>query len=353
MNIVKQWFHDHFSDPQVVILALVLVFGIGVVLTIGDMIAPVIASVVIAFLLDGVIKPLQRVHVPRFVAVGVVFSLFMIFLGVVLFGLLPLLTTQLAQFIKELPGFIAQGQTALLQLPEKYPAFISEAEVRNLMASIGAQLTVYGQKLVTFSLSSLGSLFSFIIYLVLMPIMVFFFLKDKNMILAWGRAFLPEDHSLASRVWQDVNRQIGNYVRGKVWEIMIIWGTTYVTLLLIGMDYAMLLGFLVGLSVIIPYIGATVVTIPVAVLAYFQWGWGTDFGVAVLCYTVIQILDGNLLVPILLSEVVDLHPIAIITAILVFGGFWGLWGVFFAIPLATVVQAVLNAWPNRVKEDKG
>jgi len=347
MNIVRQWFHDHFSDPQVVILALVLVFGVGVVLTIGDMLAPVIASVVIAFLLDGVIKPLERLHLPRLVAVAVVFSLFMIFLGLVLFGLLPLLTNQVAQFIRDLPEFIARGQASLLQLPKTYPALISEEAVRNLMASTGSQLTVYGQKLVTFSLSSIGSIFSFIIYLVLMPIMVFFFLKDKKMILAWARAFLPEDHSLASLVWQDVNRQIGNYVRGKIWEIMIIWSATYVTLLLLGMDYAMLLGFLVGLSVIIPYIGATVVTIPVAALAYFQWGWGTDFGVAVLAYTIIQVLDGNLLVPILLSEVVNLHPIAIITSILVFGGFWGLWGVFFAIPLATLVQAVLNTWPTR------
>lgn len=353
MNIVKQWFHDHFSDPQVVILALVLVFGVAVVLTVGDMIAPVIASMVIAFLLDGVIKSLENLGVPRFLAVGGVFSAFMIFLGVVLLGLLPLLINQLTQFFKELPGFISQGQAALLQLPEQYPTFISEAEVRNLMSSIGAQLTFYGQRLLTFSLASLGSVFTFIIYLVLMPIMVFFFLKDKKMILAWGRAFLPEDHNLASRVWQDVNRQIGNYVRGKVWEIMIVWGATYMTLLFIGMDYAMLLGFLVGLSVIIPYIGATVATFPVAVLAYFQWGWGADFGVAVLAYTIIQVLDGNLLVPILLSEVVDLHPIAIITAILVFGGVWGLWGVFFAIPLATLVQAVLNAWPNRGNREKG
>jgi len=96
--------------------------------------------------------------------------------------------------------------------------------------------------------------------------------------------------------------------------------------------------------VLVPYIGATVVLFPVILMGFFQFGWSPDFMSIVIGYAVIQLLDGNLLAPLLLSEVVNLHPVAVITAILVFGGFWGLWGVFFAIPLATLVQAVLRAW---------
>jgi putative permease len=103
--------------------------------------------------------------------------------------------------------------------------------------------------------------------------------------------------------------------------------------------------------VIIPYVGAAVVTVPVGLVAYFQWGWGAQFGWVLFAYGVIQALDGYLLVPLLFSEVVDLHPVAIIIAILVFGGLWGFWGVFFAIPLATLVQAVLNAWPKKRREE--
>jgi putative permease len=64
-------------------------------------------------------------------------------------------------------------------------------------------------------------------------------------------------------------------------------------------------------------------------------------------YLVIQVLDGNVLVPLLFSEAVNLHPVAIVIAVLFFGGVWGLWGVFFAIPLATMVNALLSAWPAR------
>jgi putative permease len=114
-----------------------------------------------------------------------------------------------------------------------------------------------------------------------------------------------------------------------------------------GLQFAMLLGLMVGLSVVVPYIGAAVVTLPVAIVALFQWGWSSEFMWLMIAYSIIQAIDGNILVPLLFSEVVDLHPIAIIVAVLVFGGLWGFWGVFFAIPLATVVQAILKAWSRR------
>jgi len=112
------------------------------------------------------------------------------------------------------------------------------------------------------------------------------------------------------------------------------------------LQYALLLAVLTGLSVLIPYIGAAAVTIPVALVALFQWGPTADFYYVLLAYGIIQALDGNLLAPLLFSEVVNLHPVAIIVAILVFGGLWGFWGVFFAIPLATLINAVLRAWPG-------
>ncbi|MCV6605847.1 MAG: AI-2E family transporter, partial [Porticoccaceae bacterium] len=139
---------------------------------------------------------------------------------------------------------------------------------------------------------------------------------------------------------------MANYVRGKAVEIVIVGVVTYIVFLILGVNYAALLGLLVGFSVVIPYIGAALVTIPVAMVGYFQWGWGGDFMWLMLAYGVIQFLDGNVLVPLLFSEAVNLHPVAIILAVLVFGGFWGVWGVFFAIPLATLVKALYNAWPR-------
>mgnify|MGYP001127647543 CR=1 FL=1 len=115
--------------------------------------------------------------------------------------------------------------------------------------------------------------------------------------------------------------------------------------------FCCLMAVLVGFSVLIPYIGAFVVTIPVIGVALFQFGAGTEFWSCFAVYLIIQGLDGNLLVPLLFSEAVNLHPLVIILSVIIFGGLWGFWGVFFAIPLATLVQAVIHAWPDTVAVD--
>jgi putative permease len=151
---------------------------------------------------------------------------------------------------------------------------------------------------------------------------------------------------LAGVVWQEMNQQITNYIRGKVLEMVAVGFVTWLAFLLLGLNYSLLLAVLVGISVLIPYIGAMVVTIPVIGVGLFQWGLGSDFWTMIAIYLVIQALDGNVLVPILFSEAVNLHPLVIILSVVIFGGMWGFWGVFFAIPLATLVKAVVRAWPE-------
>jgi putative permease len=346
MENIRNWFNRHFSNPQVVTLALVLIVGFALVLFLGNMLAPVLASVVIAYLLEGVVRPLEARGVRRTLAVTLVFVVFLAVLVFMLFGLLPLLSHQLTQFVQQLPDMIARGHKSLLLLPERYPNFISAEQITQLIASVRAEVGALGQRALSLSVASVVGLVILLVYVILVPMLVFFFLKDKQHILAWISGYLPRERALSTAVWHDVDLQIGNYIRGKVWEILIVGAVTYVTFKLMGLQYSALLATLVGLSVLIPYIGATVATIPVALVAYFQWGWGADFAWIMVAYLIIQALDGNVLVPLLFSEVVDLHPIAIIVAVLLFGGIWGFWGVFFSIPLATLVQAVLKAWPR-------
>ena len=164
--------------------------------------------------------------------------------------------------------------------------------------------------------------------------------------MAWVLSFLPKDRSALDDIGRQMNLQIAKYVRGKGIEIVIVGLVSYVAFAWFDLNYTALLALLVGLSVIVPYVGATLVTVPVLLVALLQFGITTEFYWVVGLYLVIQILDGNVLVPVLFSEAVDLHPVAIIIAILVFGGLWGVWGVFFAIPLATVVNVLLVSWPE-------
>ena len=350
MQVLTNWFKRYFSDPQVVSLALSLVIGFAVVLTMGDMLAPVLASLVIAYLLEGLVSAMERVGVPRLLAVLFVFLVFLLFVVLVMFGLLPLLSRQVTELFQRLPSMISSGQQELMLLPQRYPDLVSPEQIQEVMGVIRSEIAAFGQTVLSMSLASVVGVITLAVYLILMPLLVFFFLKDKRLILVWVSQFLPRHRSIAKQVWRDVDRQIGNYVRGKFFEIIIVWAASFVTFSWFRLDYALLLGVLVGLSVIVPYVGAAVVTFPVLVIAWFQWGWGADFLWLAGSYFVIQALDGNVLVPLLFSEVVNLHPVAIIVAILVFGGLWGFWGVFFAIPLATLVQAVIRAWPKHPLE---
>ena len=347
MELLKDWFKRSFSDPQVVILGLFLLIFFAVIVGLGAWLAPMFASIVIAYLLEAVVNRLQRMGMPRMPAVIIVFLLFLTALFFLLFGLIPIVSRQLTQLVQQFPAYITQGQELLKALPENYPELISVEQTESIIAQLGQEVANLGQSLLGWSLASVASIIGLVVYLVLVPVLVFFVLKDKDLMIGWITERMPKDRSLVNRVWVESEAQIANYLRVKVVEIIIVGAVTYITFMVLGLEYEALLATLVGFSVLVPYVGAAVVNVPIALVAYFQFGWGWDFGWVMIAYAIIQALDGNLLVPLLFSEVVNMHPVAIILAILVFGGLWGFWGIFFAIPLATFVKAVINAWPRK------
>ena len=346
LTLFQSWFKRYFSDPQIITLVFLLLTGLLTILFLGSMLIPVFVSIIIAYLLEGIVQRLERFKIKRKISVLIVTILFMTCLILAMVGLFPLLTKQVALFIQELPNMLTKGQTIVLTLFEEHPNLMKQLNIDSFIKGLGAELTSQGQILLSFSLAGVRSIITIIVYLVLVPLLVFFFLKDKSVILKWMASFVPDDRYLSTVVWNDVNQQISNYVRGKIWEILIVWGISYTVFVLLELKFALLISFFVGLSVLIPYIGATIMVFPVALVAFFQWGLVAESAYVVGAYAVIQALDGNLLVPLLLSEVVNLHPVAIIVSILVFGGLWGLWGLFLAIPLATLVHAVIKAWKS-------
>ncbi len=351
LDIVKTWFNKHFSDPQAVLLAVYILAGIGLILVWGDILAPILASVIIAYMLEGLVRKITALGIPRIVAVVFSFLTFLAFVTLLLFGLIPLVSKQLSQLIREFPEILNRVQQLIMTIPEKYPLF-PQGQIEEMLANFNQELVNFMQKMLTVSLASVVDAFTLLVYLVVVPLLVFFLLKDKQVIIKWFCRFMPEDRGLAYKVWKDVDVKMGNYIRGKMLEILIVGVATFIPLKLMGLNYAATLSLFVGLSVIIPYVGAVAVTIPVALIAWFQWGPSSEFIYLMAAYLIVQALDGNLLVPLLFSEVVNMHPAAIIIAVLFFGGLWGVWGVFFAIPLATLIQAVINAWPSIQPHEK-
>jgi putative permease len=330
------------ADQQLVMLLASLFIIFALLLLLGDVLAPLVVAIALAYVLDGIIDLLNRCRIPRIVAVTVVVSGVLLLVLFALLTILPLLTDQVGSLIAQTPQFVGSLRESLQTLHANYASWVNPDYLQQMLASAASQIQEWGGRLLSFSLASIPGLITLLVYAVLVPVLVFFLLKDKGDIVQWTQRFLPQERSLLQRVWSEVDIQIGNYIRGKVWESVIVGVAMWMAYEVMGHDYALLLGTLTGISVWIPFVGAAIVTIPVILLSLFQWGWSEMMFYGMLAYTVIQLVDANIIVPWIFSEMVSLHPIAIVVAVLVFGSFWGVLGVFIAIPMAALVQSVLT-----------
>ena len=345
IKVLRNWMDRYLSDEEAILFALLLIGFFALIIWLGQPLAPVFTAVILAFIMQGGVERLMGLGLGKLSSVMVVFlSTILAFVGF-LVGVVPALFQQAENFLSELPNLILTVQVQLENLAQRYPQYFNPEQISQLINQAGQQISGLGQWVLSFSLESLPGLIGLLIYLVLVPILVFFFLKDADLILGSIGKMLPDRRPIMAQVWVEMKAQVSNYVRGKFLEILIVGIVSYLAFAFMDLRYAGLLALLVGLSVVVPYIGAAVVTIPVAAVAFVQWGWSSEFYWLLGIYALIQALDGNVLVPLLFSEVVNLHPVAIIVAVLLFGGIWGFWGVFFAIPLATLFKAVVSAWP--------
>ncbi len=347
MQGIIEWLRRRLEDTEQVMLLLSLLGIFGLLMLVGDILAPLIVAIALAYVLDGVVQLLQNCRIPRLAAIALVGSGAMLLVLFALLAVIPLLTEQIGHLVMQVPDLVNDLRAFLHGLRENYAAWINPEYLQQVVAAVAGQVQKWGSNLLSVSLASIPGIITVLVYVVLVPVLVFFLLKDKELLMHWAQGFLPRERTLLNQVWGEVDVQIGNYIRGKFWEMLVVGIATWLGLLYFGHQYALLLGALTGVSVWIPFVGIALVSIPVVLLSFFQWGWSETAAYALLVYAVIQALDANVLVPLLFSEVVNLHPIAIVVAILVFGSLWGITGVFIAIPMAALVQSVLKVLMQR------
>lgn len=350
LSFIQRWYKERFSDPQAVTLVFILLMCAGLIYFGAELLAPIFVALSLAFLLDWPVVQMGRIGINRTTGASLVLVLFIGLVLLLVLGLVPSIWRQGVSLIAELPSMLDKGLHLAEGLAQKYPQIVPpeqfDAMVDQLRRLLDTEhLFDLGRHLLGYS----ASLLVLMVYAILVPMLMFFFLKDKDELIHGAKRFIPANRQLAGKVWDEMHQQIFNYIRGKVIEIVVVGVASYIFFAVMDMRYAALLGVLTGLSVLIPYVGATLVTLPIALVAFFQWGFTSDFAYLMIGYGIIQALDGNVLVPLLFSDAVDLHPVIIIAAVLVFGGLWGVWGVFFAIPLASLIKAVINAWPAQTQ----
>ena len=340
-----------FSNEETIIFSLVILLFFLVISFFGSIITPFMISIVVAYLLVGMQKKIQSYDVSANVALIITFSIFIITGAALLIWLVPLLYIQLQAFILDVPNLINNFLDFISGLPAKFPDLVSSEQISIFFQAVSEEVNAIAQNIVKSSISGIQSAITFLLYIILFPILVYFFLFDRKNIIEGFIKIIPGKREMLTNIWAEMDIQLSNYVRGKTIEIFIVGIAAAIIFVSLGLKYSALLSVLVGLSVIIPFVGAFLVTIPIVVVGLLQFGLGTEFYLLIGLYLLLQALDGNLLVPIIFSETVKLHPVVIILAVFIFGSMFGFWGVFFSIPIATFIKAVWNAWPSSPNSD--
>ena len=347
LKFFKDWYNTHLTDPNQVALALLILFITLITYVLLATVVPILVAIILAYMLEGIVKSVsEKYNLQRTSAVLSIYISFLILSFMTVIILVPLMLNQISLFIKSLPSMLERGKDLLISSSNSQFSLFSQSQISEILSAINSEITMLGSSIISFSLSSAGSLVETIVYIIIVPIIIFFLLYDKDSINDWFKKFFPEKLDLSRKAYAELDLKLGNYIRCKLIEIIIVWVASTFFFAVLGLNYSLLLGFLCGISVIIPYVGAIAVTIPIMVVAFFQWGTSSDFWYVIIAHTLIQIIDGNVVVPLLFSDAVNLHPLAILISILFFGTIWGIWGVFFAIPLAVLFNTLLTIWPR-------
>ena len=345
---INNLFRKIFSSEETLVFALLLTGAFLTLFFFGNILTPFLISIIFAYLLVGMQKRLEEYGLNSTLALILTYSFFLL-LGVALMvWLVPLVYQQLQSLILEIPKWVNSFMIFVQNIPEKYPDLISSDQITTFLQSLSGQITAISEDFLKASIAGIQNTVTIAINLVLLPILVFFFLFDRESIISGFLSILPNKRAMLQNVWIEMDDQLSNYARGKAIEIVIVGLVAAVIFMYFDLQYVALLSVLVGFSVLIPFLGAFIVTLPVAVLGLLQFGLTFDFWLLMGLYVILQMLDGYLLVPILFSDAVKLHPVIIMLAVFIFGGMFGFWGVFFAIPIATLIKAIWNSWPENL-----
>ena len=343
---LNTFFKKIFSNEETIVFSFAILAFFIVISFFGSVLTPFMISIVVAYLLVGLQKKIQSYNVNAEFSINYYFYYFYSYRCSLsdLVGSIAIYSA--SSLCLDVPNLFNNFLDFISDLPAKFPDLVSSDQIAIFFQAVSEEIAFIAQNIVKSSISGIQSTITILLYIILFPILVFFFLFDRKNIIDGFLKIIPGKREMFTDIWAEMDVQLSNYVRGKTIEIFIVGVVAAIIFSSLGLKYSALLSVLVGLSVIIPYVGAFLVTIPVVIVGLLQFGLDTQFYILIGLYLLLQALDGNLLVPLIFSETVKLHPVIIILAVFIFGSMFGFWGVFFSIPIATFIKAVWNAWPS-------
>jgi predicted PurR-regulated permease PerM len=336
------------------LLALTLLLG-ALLYLLAPVLTPFAVGALLAYLFDPLVDRLERRGFSRTLGVVTVFVLITLALVGVVLLLIPMLQREVVKFTNNLPEYVAWfEQTAIPWVESQTGLSLDHLETGNLLALVQQ----YWQEAGTAAATVVGGLsrsgmavLGFMVNLLLVPVVAFYLLRDWDVMVARIRLLLPRAiEPTVSRLAHDSDVVLGGFLRGQL-SVMLALGSMYALgLWAIGIDLALLIGFIAGLVSFVPYLGVFVGLGISLIAALVQYGDLLHVVLVCVVFGIGQTLEGFVLTPWLVGDRIGLHPVAVIFAVMAGGQLFGFFGVLMALPVAAVVMVLLRYLHQRYTE---
>lgn len=304
----------------------------------GKLLLPFLISAIIAYLLFPIIKKMDQLNIHRGIAILMLYILFFGGLGYLFYLIYPAVIHQLRDLSENLPQLIAMYNDLISRIYESVSFLPHGAhdKVDEIVRSVEETLDDTLSKLIGVFLH----IFDLLIIISVIPVLVFYFIKDQKKIKIFFMSLIPKKHRRkAIKMFHALDVSLGGYIRGQLLVSLFVGLTTYIIFYVIGLDYALLLACIMAVTNIIPYFGPIIGAIPAVIIAAATSGKLVLF--VIIGVIVIQVIEGNLLSPYIVGKSISIHPAAIIFAIICGSELFGIIGLIIAVPLLAFIKAVV------------
>ena len=276
INFLKNFFQSYFYDDEHYAALFFLFIGLIVLYFLGGILAPIFVSILIAYVLNGLMTFLEEKGSNKTLSLTITLFIFSLFyLSIFIF--FPFLSRQILLLVSEIPQIFETVNVFLSPQLNQYSESLSSNQIDEALANALSYIPTILQNALLQLNAGFSTMMNALLYLIIIPFLVFFLLKDKDIFLNYLKLLLPKKRDLLSEIWFDLNQQLYGYLRGKGLEMLIVALITGFVFYLQDVNYSIILATLVGLSVLVPYVGAILVTIPVILIGLFQWGLDSNF----------------------------------------------------------------------------
>lgn len=306
----------------------------------GDVLLPFILGSALAYFLDPVADRLERMGLSRAMATAVITVVAILIFVIMALLVIPTLVAQAINLFEIAPDLTKRLSAFFV---ERFPSLLEEGStLQSSITSIGTAVQERGGELLNTALSSAAGILNLIMLFVIVPVVAVYMLLDWDRMIAHIDTLLPRDHAhVVRRLARDIDKTLASFIRG-MGTVCLFLGTYYaIALMLVGLQFGLVVGFIAGLVTFIPYLGALIGGALAIGLALFQfWGDWVSIGMVGGIFVIGQVIEGNVLTPKLVGSSVGLHPVWLILALSVFGSLFGFVGMLVAVPVAAALGVV-------------